>query len=69
MNQTIIFTVNPSKTDITGTKTFVHYSTVSIAQGLVADHAPLPIIANCDGTRQNDNEMTKLTILTRALLI
>lgn len=31
---------NPSITDTTGTKTFGHYSTVSVAQGLVAGHAP-----------------------------
>ena len=31
---------NPSKTDIIGTKDFVLYYEVSLAQGLVVDHAP-----------------------------
>ena len=37
---------SPSKTDTTGTKDFVLYSEMSLAQELVADHAPLPIVAN-----------------------
>ena len=31
---------NPSKADTTGTKYFVRCSEVSLAQGLVVDHAP-----------------------------
>ena len=59
---------NPSKTDTIGIKTFVRYSAVSFAQGLVADHAPspFPIIANCDRTRLRAMKSTKLR---RALLI
>ena len=51
---------NPPKTDTTGTKTFVRYSAVSFAQGSVTDHANLPIAANCDRMRQEDNEIDKI---------
>ena len=39
---------NPSKADTIGTKNFVHYSEVSLAQGLVVDHAPPTIAASYD---------------------
>ena len=42
---------NPSITDTTGTKDFVLYSEVSFAQGVIADHAPLTIVANYAGAR------------------
>ena len=35
---------NPSKADTTGTKNFVRCSEVSLAQGLVVDHAPGPLL-------------------------
>ena len=35
---------NPSKMDTIGTKDFVCCSEVSLAQGLVIDHTPRPII-------------------------
>ena len=57
---------NPSKTDTTGTKDFIFYSEVSLAQGFAADHAPLPIVANSNTVRLR---RMKLTILIRALLI
>ena len=34
----------PSKADTTGTKNFVRCSKVSLAQGLVVDHAPGPLL-------------------------
>ena len=52
-----------------GTKIFVHNCEVSIAQGLVTDHVPLPIVAYCCGTRQTTMKLTKLTILKWVLLI
>ena len=33
--------------DTTGTKDFVLYSEVSFDQGVIVDHAPLTIVANC----------------------
>ena len=42
--QLLILQWNPSKADTIGTKNFVRCSEVSLAQGLVVDHAP-PIIA------------------------
>ena len=39
---------NPSKADTIGTKNFVHCSEVSLAQGLVVDHAPPTIAASYD---------------------
>ena len=42
---------NPSKTDTIGTKNFVRYSEVSLAQGLVVDHAPPTIAASYDKAR------------------
>ena len=44
-------TVEPSKTDTIGTKEFVLYSKVSLAQGLVVDHTPPTIVANHDKAR------------------
>ena len=44
-------TVEPSETDTTRTKGFIFYSEVSLALGLVADHAPLTIGANYDEAR------------------
>ena len=38
----------PSKADTIGTKNFVHCSEVSLAQGLVVDHAPPTIAASYD---------------------
>ena len=37
--------------DTTGTKDFVLYSEVSFAQGVIADHAPLTIMASYAGAR------------------
>ena len=42
---------NPSKTDTAGTKDYVPYSEVSLAQGLVGDHAPITIMTCYDGAR------------------
>ena len=42
---------NPSKMDTTGTKDVVLYSEVSLAQGLVVDHAPHTVAANHDEAR------------------
>ena len=39
---------NPSKADTIGTKNFVRCSEVSLAQGLVVDHAPPTIAASYD---------------------
>ena len=39
---------NPSKVDTIGTKIFVRYSEVSLAQGLVIDRAPPTIAASYD---------------------
>ena len=39
---------NPSKADTIGTKKFVRYSEVSLAQGLVVEHAPPTIAASYD---------------------
>ena len=39
---------NPSKMDTIGTKDFVLYSVVSLAQGLVVDHTPPTIVASHD---------------------
>ena len=39
---------NPSKVDTIRTKHFVRYSKVSLAQGLVVDHAPPTIAASYD---------------------
>ena len=39
---------NPSKTDTIGTNNFVHCSEVSLAQGLVVNHAPPTIAASYD---------------------
>ena len=47
----ILVQQNPSKTDATGTKDFVLYNEVSLAQELVDDHAPLTIVPNYDGVR------------------
>ena len=43
---------NPSKTDTIGTKDFVLYSEVSLAQGLVVDHTPPTIVANHEDYRR-----------------
>ena len=37
--------------DTTGTKDFVLYSEVSFAQGVIADHTPLTIVASYAGAR------------------
>ena len=42
---------NPSKTDTTRTQDFVLFSEVSLAQGLIVDHAPLPVVANSNAAR------------------
>ena len=42
---------SPSITDTTGTKDFVLYSEVSLAQGMIVDHAPLTIVASYAGAR------------------
>ena len=39
---------NPSKADTIGTKYFVRCSEVSLAQGLVVDHAPPTIVVSYD---------------------
>ena len=39
---------NPSKVDTIRTKNFIHCSKVSLAQGLVVDHAPPTIVASYD---------------------
>ena len=44
----LIIQWNPSKTDTIGTNNFVHCSKVSLAQGLVVDHAPPTIAASYD---------------------
>ena len=41
---------NPSKTDTIGTNNFVRCSEVSLAQGLVVDHAPPTVVASYDKT-------------------
>ena len=46
---------NPSKTDTIGTNDFVRCSKVSLAQGLVVDHAPPIIAANYDCGRRKDH--------------
>ena len=56
---------NPSKTDTIGTNDFVHCSEVSLAKGLVIDHAPPTIAANYDKARL---WTTKKTVLMRVLL-
>ena len=51
MDSIILITVlqwDPSKADTIGTKTFVCYSQVSLAQGLVIDHDPPTIAASYD---------------------
>ena len=42
---------NPSKTDTIGTNNFVRCSKVSLARGLVVDHAPPTIAASYDKAR------------------
>ena len=42
---------NPSKTNTIGTKDFVLYNEVSLAQGLVVDHTPPTIVASHDKAR------------------
>ena len=51
---------NPSKADIIGTKNFVRCSELSLAQGLVVDHAPPIIAASYDKALL---WMTKKTVL------
>ena len=46
--QSIAYTVEPSKADTIVTKNFVRCSEVSLAQGLVVDHAPPTIAARYD---------------------
>ena len=48
MGNIIIIQWNPSKADTIGTKNFVRCSEVSLAQGLVVDHAPPTIAASYD---------------------
>ena len=55
---------NPSKADTIGTKIFVRYSKVFLAQGLVVDHAPPTIAASYDEALL---WTTKKTILMRDL--
>ena len=55
---------NPSKADTIGTKTFVRCSEVSLAQGLVVDHAPPTIAASYDKALL---WKTKKTVLMRDL--
>ena len=55
---------NPSKADTLVTKNFVRCSEVSLAQGLVVDHAPLTIAASYDKTLL---WTTKKTVLMRDL--
>ena len=55
---------NPSKADTIGTKNLVRYSEVSLAQGLVVDHAPLTISASYDKALL---WTTKKTVLIRDL--
>ena len=57
---------NPSKIDTIGTKDFVLYSKVSLAQGLVVDRAPPTIMANHDKARLST---IKKTVLIRDLSI
>ena len=47
---------NPSKVDTIGSEGFVLYSEVSVAQGLVAGHAPVLIVSNYDGNETMDDE-------------
>ena len=61
----IIIQWNPSKTDTIGTNNFVRCSEVSLAQGLMVDHA-LPVIAASYDKAQL--WMTKKTVLMRGLL-
>ena len=42
--------------DTIGTKGFVLYSEVSLAQGLVVDHAPPTIVASPDKSNTMDDE-------------
>ena len=60
----IIIQWNPSKADTIGTKDFIHCSEVSLAQGLVIDHAPLTVVASYDKALP---WMTKVTVLMRDL--
>ena len=55
---------NPSKADTIGTKNVVRCNEVSLAQGLVVDHAPPTITASYDTALL---WMTKKTILMRDL--
>ena len=55
---------NPSKADTMGTKNFVRYSEVSLAQGLVVDHAPITITASYDKALL---WTTKKTVLLRSV--
>ena len=55
---------NPSEADTIGTKYFVHCSEVSLAQGLVVDHAPPTIVASYDKALL---WTTKKTVLRRDL--
>ena len=60
----VVLQWNPSKTDTIGTNDFVHCSEVSLAKGLVIDHAPPTIAANYDKARL---WTTKKTALMRGL--
>ena len=56
---------NPSKADTIGTKIFVRCSEVSLAQGLVVDHAPPTIAASYDKSTTVDDE--KVHIFERSV--
>ena len=60
---------NPSKADTTGTKDFVLYSKLSLAQGLVFDQAPHTIMANHDEARLWIAWTMKLIVVIRELSI
>ena len=55
---------NPSKVDTIGTKIFVRSSEVSLAQGLMVDHAPPTITASYDKALL---QTTMKTVLMRDL--
>ena len=64
MSHHVLVQWNPSKVDTIGTKNFVCCSEVSLAQGLVVDHAPPTIAASYDEALL---WTTKKTVLMRDL--